>query len=129
MQPFPMGCPQAMQAFRPDGYPLSMAALMSSSTAAHIPGEGFVSANQQSTTMGMPFNQGIVQGHPYPGAMNYTQQGAYISRSGHAHPIQLTYVPCCDIKPTLTYILRINDAAGRPPASYVGRPYHTDPSL
>jgi hypothetical protein len=121
---------QAMQPFRPDGYPLSMAALMPTSTTAEIPGAAFVSASQQGAAVAMPFNQGVVQGHHYLGATDYAQQDAYASRSGHDYPYQLTYVPYCDIEPTLIFTLRINDAAARPPASYLqGQPYRPNPSL
>jgi hypothetical protein len=106
------------------------ATLVSTSTTAQIPGEAFVSTKQQSTTTAVPFNEGVVQGHPYLGAMSYTQQGAYNHRSEYFHSEQQSYVPCCDAEAALTGILRINDAAARPPASYLqGQPVRPDPSL
>jgi hypothetical protein len=111
-----------------DKYLRSIAAQASTSTTAQIPGEAYISTNQQSTTTAVPFNQGVVQGHPYPGAMSYAQQGAYDHRSEYFHSEQQSYVPCCDAGAALTVILRIHDAAARPPASYLhGQPCRPRP--
>jgi hypothetical protein len=111
-------------------YLRSIAALMSTSTTAQIPGEAFVSTDQQGAITAVSFNERVVQGHPYPDAMSNAQQGAYSHRSEYFHSKQQLYVPCCDIEPALTEILRINDAAARPPASYLqGQPWRPDPSL
>jgi hypothetical protein len=111
-------------------YLRSIATLMSTSTTAQIPGEAFISTDQQGAITAVPFNEGVVQGHPHPGAMSYAQQGAYSHRSEHVYSNQQPYVPCCDIEPALKEILRIHDAAARSPASYPqGQPCRPDPSL